>query len=129
MKEPNNPLRVVGQRMTKARREIITVLETAKTPLSIQMIVGRVQANETSVYRTVPLLLAEGIIEEIGYPSGPKRYAIGEHHHHIICRSCGYTAHIPCDPEETHVQFKHPQFKEITHHEVTYYGRCKRCDE
>lgn len=118
----------VGKRMTKARREIIALLERAKEPLSIQMLVPSVSANETSVYRTIRLLHTEGIVEEIGYPDGSKRYAIGgHHHHHIICTGCGYTEHMPCGKERVPAVEAHSRFKKIDEHVVTYYGRCASC--
>jgi Fe2+ or Zn2+ uptake regulation protein len=116
-----------GGRLTKQREEIFNLLASSPVPVSIQTLIQKVKANEVSVYRTIRFLKDGGLIEEIGYPDGTKRYALGGHHHHIICSSCGHTEHIPCSIRTAAPSISHPQFASIEHHEVTYHGTCGQC--
>lgn len=116
-----------GYRVTKARERIIAVLEEEHTPLSIKALAAQVSADEASVYRTVKLLVEEGLAEEIPVIQGKSQYALAHgHHHHVVCTECGLIAHVPCQsiPELDHVP---ENFAVINCHEVTYYGVCKNC--
>lgn len=121
-------IRASGNRLTDPRKEIVVALYTAKNPKTIAEIATHVSADETSVYRTVELLVQLHIIEEIVVQGGVRRFALAHgHHHHIVCESCGLIAHIPCDPKKEVAPPKHPEFTRISDHEVTYYGLCTQC--
>lgn len=117
-----------GGRMTSARKAIILYLLQSKAPQSIQEIVQRVHADEVSVYRTIALLKASSLVEEIIFPQGQRKYALAhEHHHHIVCRECGFVVHIPCTDSVVHTKLKSPRFASIIDHSITYYGICTTC--
>ncbi len=117
-----------GGRMTSARKDIILYLLQSKTPQSIQEVVQSVHADEVSVYRTIALLKSCGLLEEIIFPHGARKYALShEHHHHIVCSECGFVVHIPCIDSVVHTKLQNPRFTSITDHSVTYYGTCTTC--
>jgi Fur family transcriptional regulator, ferric uptake regulator len=92
------------------------------------MLSQRTKANEVSVYRTISLFKETGLIEEIAYPDGSRRYALGDHHHHhVICSQCGHTEHVPCKEEDAFSSVRHTSFIRIDDHDVTYYGTCVAC--
>jgi Fur family transcriptional regulator, ferric uptake regulator len=131
MKEANNvhehsPREVrVGKRMTKVRREIIEILKKAPMPLSMAELIEKVTANEASVYRTVALLEEKGQLHEIHFPDGTHRFELAsQHHHHAICRSCGFTEHMSCT--EPIPVMRSPHFGTFDDHVVTY-GLCIKC--
>lgn len=115
-----------GHRITKARQDIISQLATSHGALTIQALAKRASADEASVYRTVHLLLVEGLVEEIQIRGQRSRFAlVGQHHHHAVCRGCGTVAHVPCAEA-----IKPPQiagFAKLDEHEVTFYGLCNVC--
>jgi Fur family transcriptional regulator, ferric uptake regulator len=118
----------IGGRLTKQREEIYALLKTHKEPVTISTLAQRADANEVSVYRTISLFKETGLIEEIAYPDGSRRYALGDHHHHhVICSRCGYTEHVPCDKRDVSTSMKYSRFNQIDGHEVTYYGTCVAC--
>lgn len=123
-------LQALGYRITKARTEVVTALLKAHTPKTIQELCKLVTVDEVSVYRSIAVLRQEGFIEEItiqAHGGSVSRYALSHgHHHHIVCTSCQKVAHVACSTEEKAVRH-HPGFKEITSHEVTYYGLCTAC--
>ncbi len=120
-------IRASGNRLTEARKEIIEALDTAREPKTILEIAGHVKADETSVYRALELFVELGIAEEI-VVGNSRRFALAhEHHHHIVCDSCGHIAHIPCDAKNKISHPRHKEFKSVTSHQVTYYGLCTQC--
>ncbi len=116
-----------GGRLTKQREELFKLLAVAHKPVTLQELISQSCANEVSVYRTIRFLREVDLVEEIVYPDGSKRYALGGHHHHIICRSCGFTAHLSCKGEQEVPSVGHIQFTKIDRHEITYYGVCTLC--
>ncbi len=115
-----------GHRITGARKAVIEILSNDHAALTIQALAKRAAADEASVYRTMHLLLAEGLVEEIQVRGGRSRFALtGHHHHHAVCRGCGTVAHVPCAEA-----LQPPQiagFAELDEHEVTFYGLCNAC--
>jgi Fe2+ or Zn2+ uptake regulation protein len=119
-------LRNDGSRVTRAREEIVEALVSAHDPVTVADLTRRVLADEASVYRTVERLKSLGLLEEVRYPDGTTRYALVlDHHHHIVCTNCGYTAHLACVGEIAPPA--HPRFSEIVNHTITYYGLCTSC--
>lgn len=120
-----------GYRVTEARKNTLDTLQAAQQPLTIGEIAGKTDSDEASVYRTIRLLVEEGFLEELVIAGSAPRYALlahddEHHHHHVVCDNCGFVAHIPC--EETGVHAALPkEFAEITAHEVTLHGLCKKC--
>ena len=113
-------------RVTAARRTIIETLAKQVRPISIQQLVELVAADEASVYRTVSLLVAENLAEEVPVRGGRSQYALTHHHHHhVVCRSCQKVAHVDCTEIPRTPIIK--DFSTIDEHEVTYYGLCKTC--
>lgn len=118
----------IGTRMTSARKEILDAITAHRGPFTIGDIVMRVGADEASVYRTIALLKEKEYLGVIDYPDGSRRYEVThDHHHHIICTSCGYTEHLRSDSEPSLPRTEGTHFAQISDHEVTYYGMCAKC--
>ena len=116
-----------GCRITKARMGVVAVLAKAHHPLSIQELVAEVKADEASVYRTMALLVDEGLAEEIKLSgAGSKYYLAHEHHHHAVCTNCNKVVHV-LDDQEPRPPKSIPGFSEISGHELTYFGLCRNC--
>lgn len=123
-----NVLREKGYRITKPRREIVTILLAMEEPLTISDIVMRVRgADAASVYRLVGLLREEGMLEVV-HGVGNERYELAhEHHHHAVCTKCGHMAHVPCTNAGLPPTSRVFGFHSIVSHEVMLYGICTRC--
>jgi len=121
-------LQGLGNRVTRARLEVIEYVLSRKEPTSIQEIVAAVSADEVSVYRTIALLKELNLIEETSLGDGNRRFSFSnEHHHHAVCTRCGYVSHIPCDSKTTTGSQVPKDFARLTSHSVTYYGVCVAC--
>ena len=60
--------------------------------------------SRASVYRTLPLLVESGVIEEAIYKDRKTRYERcmeKQHHDHMICTSCGRIIEFVSQPIET----------------------------
>jgi Fur family ferric uptake transcriptional regulator len=80
-----------------------------------------------TVYRTLDLLGSLGIVRRLDLGDGA-RYELAEnHHHHMICESCGDISEFeecPLDPERlppVSTDF------EVRAHSLEVYGRCGAC--
>ncbi len=127
-KDIRSILTQAGYRVTHAREEIIRALSVVSTPCTIQEISADVDSDPVSVYRNIALFLTVSVIEEIIGHDGVRRYALRQgHHDHIVCRGCGFTAHIPCPAKKMQTLPKNSAFASIVDHTLTYYGLCTKC--
>ncbi|HVE47218.1 MAG TPA: Fur family transcriptional regulator [Acidimicrobiales bacterium] len=90
-----------GQRYTPVRRATVDALSSAARPLTIVEIIAaaRAQLAQSSVYRTLAVLEEVGVVHRLTGPPGFARYeldeSLTEHHHHLVCTSCGTVEDLP----------------------------------
>lgn len=128
-------LRDHGFRVTKAKEEILVLLEAAEIPLSAHEIMRRWKRppNQATVYRILTDLSTANIIRSMSTMGGTTLYEYTPHkphHHHAICTHCGTIADIPLClgghlEEKALSHLAH--FTTITAHELTFYGTCTNC--
>ncbi|HSB75173.1 MAG TPA: transcriptional repressor [Terriglobales bacterium] len=88
-----------GVRMTRQRRAILSVIETAKKHLDAAQILRKAQrvdasVDRSTVYRTLDLLKRHGMIDELDlmHMEGERHYyerKLGRDHIHMACLRCG----------------------------------------
>jgi Fur family transcriptional regulator, stress-responsive regulator len=86
--------------------------------------------SRQSVYDSLAILAAKGLIRRIEPAGSPARYEArtGDNHHHLICRTCGKTADVDCAIGHApclHVADDHG-FR-IDEAEVIFWGTCPEC--
>jgi Fur family ferric uptake transcriptional regulator len=101
---PSGPvaLRPRGRRLTKQRQLIWEALVAEPdSHLSAEDIARRVQAqlprtNASTVYRTLELLVEEGLVARADLGGDRIHYepAAGHPHHHVVCDECGRVVHV-----------------------------------
>lgn len=125
-----------GNRLTKPRKAISTILLQTKFPLTIKEIMNQLKKNDVytdtvSIYRTVKLLLNLRCIQQIEFGDGKKRFeAVKEnnHHHHIICDKCGKVEEIFFKDENYFaLQLKKKTQYKIHRHSLEFFGLCQNC--
>lgn len=90
-----------GQRYTPVRRATVEALARAARPLTMVEILGAARAKlaQSSVYRSLAILEEAGVVHRLAGPPGFARYELAEslteHHHHLICTSCGTVEDLP----------------------------------
>jgi len=84
-----------------------------------------------TVYRTLQAMADDGRVDVIRTDSGEsvyRRCGIEDHHHHLVCRSCGAAVEIARPAVEAwadQVAAEHG-YVQVTH-TVELFGRCPRC--
>jgi len=129
-------LRAKGRRVTRQRRLIWAAFSAdPEQHLSADDVVTSVQAelptvNPSTVYRTLDLLVAEGLLRRTDLGSGRAFYEVAhEHpHHHVVCMSCGAVAHFHDEVlGDTAERIRAETGYTLGEGELTLYGRCPRC--
>ena len=97
-------LRRVGQRYTASRRTLVEILDESRQPRSINDIVGaRAALVQSSVYRNLAVLERAGVVRRIVTTGEFACFELAEdlteHHHHLICSTCGSVADFTVAPD------------------------------
>lgn len=126
-----------GFRRGGARRAVVELLgrqHCALTPYEIDdaLRAAGEPVGRASIYRVLEVLHELGLVQRVTAGQGPVRYEpvdpTGEHHHHLVCGSCGTVTPF-ADPEleraiarlSDRVRFA------VDDHEVVLHGSCRRC--
>lgn len=83
-----------------------------------------------SVYDTLALLVAEGLLRRIQPAGSPARFEdrVRDNHHHLICRICGRVVDVDCAAGAVPcLTAADDMGYEIDEAEVIYWGRCPDC--
>jgi Fur family ferric uptake transcriptional regulator len=101
-------LRPLGQRLTPRRRSLLEILRAARHPLTINEILERGKGLAmSSSYRNLTVLEQAGLVHRVITREDHARYELAEelteHHHHLICSSCGRVRDMPTDVRVEHV--------------------------
>lgn len=83
-----------------------------------------------SVYDTLALLVAEGLLRRIQPSGSPARFEdrVRDNHHHLICRICGRVVDVDCAVGTAPcLTAADDMGYEIDEAEVAYWGRCPDC--
>ncbi len=122
-------------RMSLPRLLIYKELSTALNPLTPQelyqsLFKKKTKVGLTSIYRSLDLFESLGIVFKIVNGSNVK-YKLcesGNHHHHIVCKTCGNVAELNfCDISQWSRKVKKFTGYQVTDHQLNFYGFCKTC--
>ena len=130
-----NSLSSSGFRISKVRKNLVEYLASCQKPHSVPELLTtlkpRMQTlNKTSLYRELSFLKDQGIVQEIEFGEGKKRYEINDkHHHHVVCTQCDRVEDIPFDNEvlehEKRIE-KNMSFR-LMSHSLEFFGVCRSC--
>jgi Fur family ferric uptake transcriptional regulator len=126
-----------GFRNGGARRAVIELLSAQDCCLTAQEIFDGLRSSGrhvgiASVYRVLELLTAEGFVQRIDLGSGSSRYEpvrqSGDHHHHLVCDSCGKVEAFE-DPalEQALSRVEESSGYQVAAHDVVLHGSCETC--
>ena len=128
-------LRQKGYRITPQREMIIQTIAHTSSHMTAEEIFAEVQTrtqalNLATVYRTLDMLVDEGLATHVDLGEGQIVYASVRHgpHIHLVCRACGHIT--DADPQllapvEEQLQNKH-NFKPDLNH-ISIFGLCSQC--
>lgn len=131
-------LKKEGFKLTPQRQEILGVLLEEEKYYSAEEILQQVQrrypgVSLDTVYRTLYLFKDLGLVSELNFQGGYRRFEFnleGRHHHHLVCLKCGHSEKLPCCPTDilVRVEKEHPEFA-IACHSFEVYGYCGGCQD
>lgn len=123
--------------LTKGAQAVLDALGQGKELSSAQDIYGRLrQSGEkapglTTVYRALDSLVALGYVQVVDLGDGEKLYEVvepGEHHHHLVCETCGQSNHLDqCMVEEFEDAIRSKYGFQIKSHVLEIFGICNSC--
>jgi Fe2+ or Zn2+ uptake regulation protein len=132
-------LRSIGQRLTMGRTLILDTLADSEVPMNIPMILQKQPGlAQSSVYRNLAVLVQVGVVSKIAVGAEHAFYELsedvtGEHHHHMICRSCGSvrTLVLPASVErkldQSHASAADDASFVLQGHRLDLIGLCEGC--
>lgn len=131
-------LRASEQRYTTGRRRVVAVLAEADAPLTIPQILDADEGlAQSSVYRNLAILEEVGAVTRIVTSDDFARYELAEHlsehHHHLICATCGDVADFSLDSSVEaeldrvlKLAARRAAFS-VDHHRLDLVGVCPAC--
>lgn len=125
-----------GVRATRQRSAIIALLDDVDGFRSAQELHDELRRRGeniglTTVYRTLQTLVAAELVDTVRTDTGEsvyRRCAAPEHHHHLVCRSCGSAVELSGSEVETwaaDVAARHG-FSNVSH-TIELFGVCTEC--
>lgn len=126
-------LREKGFKATSGRLQLLETLKSAKKPLSVETLVEKLEMymDQATVYRAVEALVTAGIVRRIdlGHTHAHYELVTDEHHHHVICESCGKIEDVELsEPRlERAALVAAPGFAQVRSHSLEFFGTCRSC--
>jgi len=119
-------------KLTELRKEIVSLIENAETPLNARKVRGRMssQPNLSTVYRALEFLDANDYVSSVSF-SGVRFYYTGEHPghgHFLFCRECHNIQEFDecvVIPLQRRIQEKFDF--QVTGHVLYFEGLCADC--
>jgi Fur family ferric uptake transcriptional regulator len=121
--------------LNKSELKVLGVLERVGGFASAQEVYQLLQRSSqsiglTTVYRALQSLLDDNVVDTLRRDDGEAIYRLcGEnHHHHLVCKSCGTTIEIQANAIEKWAQqmANDHGFREVGH-TAEIFGICKKC--
>jgi Fur family transcriptional regulator, ferric uptake regulator len=129
-------LRSRGRRLTRQRQLIWEALVAEPDAhLSAEDVAARVRerspaVNPSTVYRTLELLVEEGLVRRTDLGSSRSFYEpVHEHpHHHLVCERCGAVRHVHDDAlGDLRTRVEASSGYALAPREITLFGTCPDC--
>jgi Fur family ferric uptake transcriptional regulator len=126
-----------GYRASAPREEVIDAVAELGCSVTAREIADLLRERRSgvglaSIYRALDLLDRLGLVQRFDVGEGIARYEPalpgGEHHHHIVCGSCGTVEQFEDEALEQaiHTLVEKTAFT-VAAHDVTLHGECPSC--
>jgi Fur family ferric uptake transcriptional regulator len=127
---------IPSTRATRQRGAISRMMDDLETFLSAQEIHALLRERGagvglTTVYRNLQAMAERGEVDVVRREDGEAVYrkcGTYEHHHHLVCRSCGYSIELENEDLEswTRRAARRHGFSDVTH-DLELFGFCEAC--
>jgi Fe2+ or Zn2+ uptake regulation protein len=127
-------LRRASLRVTRPRVAVLAAVHD-HPHADTNSIIGRVrddlgEVSQQAVYDVLRALTLAGLVRRIQPPGSVARYEsrVGDHHHHVVCRSCGVIADVDCVVgTAAWLTLADDRGYAIDEAEVIFWGLCAEC--
>ena len=134
---PDSPAQsTIRRRSTRQRAAVSQALDTVEGFRTAQELHDEMRhkgerVGLTTVYRALQAMVDEGEIDVVRSAGGESMYRrcrTGDHHHHLVCRSCGTSVEVSSDDLEewANQTGRRHGFTSVTH-TAELYGICETC--
>lgn len=129
----------VSQRYTTNRRSVVEALLALPGPATIaELLETSNELAQSSTYRNLVVLEEVGVVHRIVTSDDHARFELteeitGQHHHHLICESCGVILDVTLEPsveaalEASLARAASGHRFTGAHHRVDLIGTCSQC--
>jgi Fur family ferric uptake transcriptional regulator len=116
-----------GYKATPQRLAVLRALATEQHQSMGELRRRCPQVGVVTIYRTLGLLSELGIVRRMDLGDGPRYELAEDHHHHLICESCGDISEFEeCPLDSERMSLVSSEFK-VRSHSVEVYGQCAAC--
>lgn len=118
-------LRGAGYKVTPQRVAVLGALVAGQHQSLGEIRARCPEVGLVTVYRTLDLLSGIGAVRRLDLGDGPRFELAEDHHHHLVCESCGEVSEFercPIDP-----RLMRDMGFETRSHSLVVYGRCTDC--
>jgi Fur family transcriptional regulator, ferric uptake regulator len=127
-----------GYRLTTPRRRIARLIAERRGRFTADELLAasrhhRYAIGRATVFRSLDVLSALGLVERVDLPSGDHAYLACEpaHHHHVVCSRCGQAVGVPegelGELTATLREVGRLTRYQIDSHRLELYGTCPSC--
>ena len=125
-------LRKAKLRATRQRTNLLSLLRGAASPLSVEALAakGKGAFDTATAYRMLEAFIEAGLVRRMAVPGNRALYeAVGVHHHHATCTSCGKIVDVEaCLPRTLDERVRTASgFARIDDHALEFFGLCQPC--
>ncbi len=132
----NERVRKAGMKVTQQRIQVLQVLLSNTSPLTVDEIFKQLapesdSADLVTIYRILKKFEDSLLVNRLEFGDGISRFELtlesGHHHHHVICRSCQKveTLHL-CDLDKQIKAVEALGYGQLSHR-LDFFGLCKNC--
>ena len=127
---------IAGPRRLTAQRRLVAqaLRDAARTVGAVELFELLRRTNprigRATVFRTLDLLVEMGLAQRFEGEGHVHLYTAckPDHHHHLVCRSCGASTDIEDDAVEALIRSIRRRHRfDLDHHSLDFYGLCFRC--
>ena len=122
-----------GYRLTSTRAAIADAIAAHSAQFTARELVDELEPRgigRATVFRALDLLVQMGLLERLhgDLSCHSYTYCAPEHHHHLICTSCGQVTSIVAGNIERELRnlARQANFRALGHH-IEVYGQCQAC--
>jgi Fur family transcriptional regulator, ferric uptake regulator len=120
-------MRGAGYKATPQRVVVLKALAEGQHQSLVEIRARCPDVGLVTVYRTLDLLSELGIVRRLDFGDGARYELAEDHHHHMICESCGDISEFEeCPLEPELLPLENSEF-EVRSHSLEVYGRCAGC--